>query len=109
VDFLQEDLDMYDDEQIGAAVRNIHSSCRKIINKSLPLKPILDGNEGEEITVETGFDPDAIKLTGRVTGEPPFKGIIRHKGWRTKKLELPELSATKDPTIVSPGEVEIEF
>jgi hypothetical protein len=108
VDFLQEDIAIYEDDQIGAAVRNIHSSCRKVINKNLPIKPIAEGNEGEPITVEKGFDPDAIKLTGRVTGEPPFKGTIRHKGWRAQNLELPDLSAVKDPTIISPAEVEIE-
>lgn len=108
VDFLQEDIEIYEDDQIGAAVRNIHSSCRKVIRKNLPIKPIAEGNEGEPITVEKGFDPDAIKLTGRVTGEPPFKGIIRHKGWRAQKLELPDLSAIKDPTIISPAEVEIQ-
>jgi hypothetical protein len=108
VDFLQEDIEIYEDDQIGAAVRNIHSNCRKAIDKNLPIKPIAEGNEGEPITVEKGFDPDAIKLTGRVTGEPPFKGVIRHKGWRAQKLELPDLSAIKDPTIISPAEVEIE-
>jgi hypothetical protein len=108
VDFLQEDIEIYEDDQIGAAVRNIHSSCRKAIDKNLPIRPIAQGNEGEPITVEKGFDPDAIKLTGRVTGEPPFRGIIRHKGWRAQKLELPDLSAIKDPTIISPAEVEIE-
>ncbi len=108
VDFLQEDIETYEDDQIGAAVRNIHGNCRKVINKNLPIKPIAEGNEGEQITVEKGFDPDAIKLTGQVTGEPPFRGIIRHKGWRAQKLELPDLSAIKDPTIISPAEVEIE-
>jgi hypothetical protein len=108
VDFLQEDIEIYEDDQIGAAVRNIHSSCRKVIDKNLPITPITEGDEGERITVEKGFDPDAIKLTGRVTGEPPFRGIIRHKGWRALKLELPDLSAIKDPTIISPAEVEIE-
>lgn len=108
VDFLQEDIEIYADDQIGAAVRNIHSRCRKAIHKKLPITPIAEGNEGEAMTVEKGFDPDAIKLTGRVMGEPPFSGIIRHRGWRAQKLELPDLSATKDPTIISPAEVEIE-
>lgn len=108
VDFLQEDLDMYEDEQIGAAVRDIHINCRKILNKNLSMTPIITGNEGEAFTVESGFDPDAIKLTGRVTGQPPFQGIIRHKGWRAQKLDLPDLSATKAPAIISPAEVEIE-
>ena len=107
VDFLQEDLEMYEDEQIGTAVRNIHGSCQKILSKSLSMKPIIAGNEGDAFTVESGFDPDAIKLTGRVTGEPPFTGTIRHKGWRTLELELPDLSAIKDPTIICPAEVEI--
>lgn len=108
LDFFQEDLDMYEDEQIGAAVRDIHGSCQKIINKNLAMEPVITGGEGEEIEVKTGFDPDAIKLTGRVTGEPPFTGIIRHKGWRARKLELPDLSAVKDPGIICPAEVEIE-
>ena len=107
VDFFQEDLAMYEDEQIGAAVRSIHGNCRKILDKSLTMTAVIDDNEGEEITVEAGFDTEAIKLTGRVTGEPPFTGIVRHKGWRAQKVELPDLAAAKDPTIISPAEVEI--
>ncbi len=107
VDFLQEDLEMYEDEQIGAAVRSIHGSCRKTLDKSLAMTTVIDENEGDEITVEAGFNPEAIKLIGRVTGEPPFTGIVRHKGWRAQKAELPDLAATKDPTIISPAEVEI--
>ncbi len=107
VDFLLEDLEMYEDEQIGAAVRSIHTGCRKTLDKSLAMTPVIKDNEGDEITVEAGFNPEAIKLTGRVTGEPPFKGIVRHKGWRAQKVELPKLAATKDSTIIAPAEVEI--
>ena len=108
VDFFQEDLEMYEDEQIGAAVRSIHASCRKTLEKSLAMTSVIDENEGDEITVEAGFNPEVIKLTGRVIGEPPFTGIVRHKGWRAQKVDLPDLAATKDPTIISPAEVEIK-
>jgi hypothetical protein len=108
VDFFQEDLEMYEDEQIGAAVRSIHTSCRKTLDKSLAMTSVIEDNEGDEITIEAGFNPEAIKLTGRVTGEPPFTGIVRHKGWRAQKVALPDLAAAKDPTIISPAEVEIE-
>jgi hypothetical protein len=108
VDFFQEDLEMYEDEQIGAAVRSIHTSCRKTLDKSLAMTSVIEDNEGDEITIEAGFNPEAIKLTGRVTGEPPFTGIVRHKGWRAQKVSLPDLAAAKDPTIISPAEVEIE-
>jgi len=107
VDFLNENLDMYEDEQIGAAVRGIHENCKKVISKSLDLEAVIDGGEGEEVTVDKGFDPGAVKLTGNVTGEPPFKGILRHKGWRTRKLELPVLSDAQDAAIIAPAEVEI--
>ena len=108
VDFFQEDLDGYADEQIGAAVRNIHGNCQKILHKRLAMLPIVTDGEGDTIVVQAGFDPDAVKLTGRVTGEPPFTGIVRHKGWRVKKIDLPDLTALSDPTIISPAEVEIE-
>ena len=29
MDFLQEDLSLYEDGQIGAAVRSIHENCKK--------------------------------------------------------------------------------
>ena len=107
VDFFSEDLDLYEDAQIGGAVRAIHENCKKVVNKSLALEAVIDRSEGEEVRVEPGFDPDAIKLTGNVTGEPPFTGVLRHKGWRTRKLELPALSGVQDARIIAPAEVEI--
>lgn len=107
LDFFSENLDLYEDDQIGAAVRNIHQNCKKVVDKNLNLRPVVDQNEGEEITVEPDFDPNAVKLTGNVTGDPPFKGILRHKGWQTQKPELPTLSAGQDSRIIAPAEVEI--
>jgi uncharacterized protein DUF2760 len=108
LDFLSEDLDLYQDEQIGAAVRSIHANCRKVMDKNLAPAPVLDQEEGEEVTVPEGFDPAAIKLTGNVTGNPPFKGRLRHKGWRAKRLELPSLSEIQNVKIIAPAEVEVE-
>jgi hypothetical protein len=108
LDFFAEDLSLYEDEQIGAAVRTIHEDCKTAMNKYLSLKPVLEAPEGEAVTIESDFDPNAVKLTGNVTGEPPFKGVVRHRGWKTTRTELPELSETKDPSIVSAAEVEVE-
>lgn len=107
LDFFSENLDLYEDSQIGAAVRNIHQNCKKVVDKHLSLQPVVNKNEGEEIVVESDFDPNAIKLTGNVTGDPPFKGILRHKGWQTEKPELPTLSPGQDSSIIAPAEVEI--
>lgn len=108
VDFFSENLEQYEDEQIGAAVRSIHENCKKTLDKYITLKAVVDQNEGDEITVEEGFDPATIKLTGNVTGHPPFKGVLRHRGWKAAKLELPALSQTSDPMNITPAEIEIK-
>jgi hypothetical protein len=107
VDFLKEDLKPYDDAQIGAAVRSIQESCQKILNEYITLKPVMEQEEGEEITIQAGFDVSAVRLTGNVTGSPPFKGILQHRGWRVTKFSMPSLSAIQNPNIIAPAEVEI--
>ena len=107
LDFLSEDLDGYEDAQIGAAVRSIHENCNKVTRKYLLLQPVLDQEEGQTLTLQKGFDAAAVKLVGNVAGEPPFTGVIRHKGWKTAKLELPTLSAGQDVSLIAPAEVEI--
>ncbi|MEW5734601.1 MAG: DUF2760 domain-containing protein [Thermodesulfobacteriota bacterium] len=107
LDFFNEDLTPYDDGQIGAAVRAIHENCRKVIQKRLKPVPVLTAAEGEAITIEAGFDPSSIKLTGRVTGEPPFSGVVRHRGWKANRYEMPTLVSQTDPRLLAPAEVEI--
>ena len=107
LDFLSENLDGYEDAQIGAAVRSIHENCNKVTLKYLSLLPVLDQAEGQTLTLQKGFDTAAVKLVGNVAGEPPFTGVIRHKGWKTGKLELPTLSASQDAALIAPAEVEI--
>jgi hypothetical protein len=107
LDFLSENLDGYEDAQIGAAVRGIHENCNKVIRKYLSLCPVLDQEEGQTHILQKGFDTAAVKLVGNVAGEPPFTGVIRHKGWKTTKLELPTLAASQDAALIAPAEVEI--
>ncbi len=107
IDFFAEDLSLYEDAQIGAAVRSIQDNCKNSLNKQLNPKPVMDATEGDTISVPADFDANTLKLTGNVTGEPPFKGILRHKGWRAARLELPTLSMVKDPSVLAPAEVEV--
>lgn len=108
LDFFNEDLSLYEDEQIGAAVRGIHDNCKKTMKKYLDPVPVTDTEEGADIVIEDGFDPDVFKLVGNVTGNPPFKGIVRHRGWKASKQNMPELSKVKDASIMAPVEIEIQ-
>lgn len=105
LDFLLEDIAAYSDAQVGAAVRDIHRGCRKAIEEHFALEPILAGDEGQPITVPVGFDPGAVRLTGNVTGEPPFRGTLQHHGWRVKEFRLPEVNPGRDEFVVAPAEV----
>ena len=107
VDFLAEDLSHYEDGQIGAAVRTIHAGCKRATEKYLDPVPVLDLPEGHAYKVGPDFDPSAIKLTGNVSGQPPFEGIVRHKGWRAGRIDLPGLTAGRDVRIIAPAEIEI--
>ncbi len=107
MDFFAEDLSRYEDGQIGAAVRTIHENCRRAALKYIEPAPVLDLPEGRPCTVEPDFDPSAIKLTGNVSGAPPFEGVVRHRGWRAGRIDLPTLTAGRDVRLIAPAEVEI--
>jgi hypothetical protein len=107
VDFLAEDVSPYPDSQLGAAVRTIHTSCRQVLDRYLKLEPIIASEEDQPVTVPAGFDPAAIKLLGNVAGEPPIKGLLRHRGWRVKEVSLPSLPQGAGRNIIAPAEVEV--
>lgn len=106
IDFLQENLSSYEDAQIGAAVRNIHAGCKEALFEHVTLEPIYEQSEGSQVTVEAGFDTNAVRLVGNVTGHPPFHGTLVHRGWRAAKIELPKQTSDKEK-VIAPAEVEV--
>jgi hypothetical protein len=107
VDFLEEDLTGYPDAAIGAAARTVHEGCKRAIQELFKLEPVLRQPEGAVVEVAQGFDPAAVRLTGNVVGKPPFKGSLRHHGWRAQEVTLPPSADGMDPAIVAPAEVEL--
>jgi hypothetical protein len=107
LDFLQEDIQSYPDAQIGAAVRDIHRQCRAALQEHLTLQPVLPQPEGSTVEVPSGFDPSAIRLTGNVTGQPPFRGTLQHHGWRVKEIKLAPPPEGQDEFVLMPAEVEL--
>lgn len=108
LDFVREDIASYSDEQVGSAVRGIHAALRKAIDERLTLEAILPGDDGDPVEVPAGFDPALIRMTGQVRGEPPYRGVLRHGGWRARDLRLPLPTEGSDATILMPAEVEVE-
>ncbi len=107
VDFVREDIDGYSDAEIGSAVRGIHAALRRAIDERLVLEPILQGEDGDPVEVPSDFEPAMVRVTGKVTGGPPYRGVLRHGGWRARDVRLPVPSPGSDPTIIMPAEVEV--
>lgn len=107
VDFLSESLDGAPDAQIGAVAREIHRGCRKVLEQYLAMEPVMPGAEEERVSVPKGFDPAEIRLIGEAKGEPPYRGTLRHHGWRVVQAKLPALADGVDRTVVAPAEVEL--
>jgi len=107
VDFLMEDITSYSDDQVGAAVRELHDQCRDSVARYFTLQPVIDGVEGT-FTKAPSSDPSLVKFVGNVPAKPPSGGILRHKGWRAAKVDLPALAAKQDTAIIAPAEIEIE-
>jgi hypothetical protein len=107
LDFLLEDIQAASDDQIGAGVRELHRQAQAVIKEHLILEPVIAKNEGETVEVPAIFDPSAIRLTGNVTGQPPFRGILQHHGWRVKSYTLPAPPEGQDLFVLAPAEVEL--
>lgn len=108
VDFLKESLSGYEDAQIGATVRDVHRDCAAALERLFALRPIDTRPEGGDAEVPAGFDASRIRLSGNVTGSPPFRGKLRHAGWEATRCQIPEWSGPEDAArIVAPAEVEV--
>jgi hypothetical protein len=107
IDFLSEDVAPYPDAQLGAAIRSVHESCRQVLERYVKLEPIIEAEEDKPVALPPGLDPASVKLIGNVSGEAPKQGVLRHRGWRVKQVELPALPPSSARSVVAPAEVEV--
>jgi hypothetical protein len=107
VDFLKQDIAGFDDADIGAAARAVHEGCKKALTGHVEIEALRSEAEGDKLTLEEGFDATRVKLTGNVSGSGPFRGTLRHKGWRVKKIDLPVLTDGHDSSVLAAAEVEL--
>jgi Domain of unknown function (DUF2760) len=107
IDFVMEDISAYSDDQVGAAVRGLHDQARECLARYVSLSPVIDGVEGTYTKAPAG-DSAVVKFIGNVPAGAPPGGVLRHKGWRAAKMDLPPLNPKQDASIIAPAEIEIE-
>ena len=113
IDFLEEDIAPYTDEQVGAAVRDIHKNSRAALQRHVTLKPVVDGVEGTNTNLASaGLDANdttRLRIVGKVPADGKVdSGVLRHRGWRVDKIDLPTTPMGKKAAILAPAEIEVE-
>lgn len=106
IDFLEDDVKPYSDAEVGAAARVVHEGCRRALREALPIVALRDEAEGSSVVLPEGFDKDIYKLTGNVGGSAPFRGTLRHRGWKVTEVKLGTRTGG-NPHILAPAEVEL--
>ena len=107
LDFIQEDIAGYKDDDIGVAARVVHEGCRKVLKQHFQLEPVRREAENTRLTLPKGFDPATVRVTGNIVGKPPFTGVLIHRGWRAARVDLPKIAEGHDVNIIAAAEVEL--
>lgn len=107
IDFIQESIDGYDDAEVGAAARQIHAGCAKVVKQHFTIDVVNVAPENSRLEIPADYDAKQIKLEGRVEGSGPYTGTLIHPGWKVTSTQLPKVSSTDNLTILAPAEVEV--
>ena len=108
IDFVQEPLSGYTDAQVGAVARNVHRDCAAAVKRMFAIGPAVSQEENAEVELPAGFDSGRWRLTGNLSGGPPFRGRLVHPGWEAKTCELPTWSGNPASVrVIAPAEVEL--
>jgi hypothetical protein len=105
VDFIQQDVTGFGDADIGAAARVVHEGCRRALRAHARVVSVRSEAEGSSVVLERASSD--VKLVGNVAGAAPFRGVLRHRGWRVEELTLPTLLGSHDPQLVAAAELEL--
>jgi hypothetical protein len=110
VDFLMDDINPYNDAQVGAAARVVHAGCKGVLQDHFSIHPLRTEDEGSTVQVPAGYAADQYRLVGKIAGQAPFSGVLVHRGWKTDMVKLPQLlpSAPGQLPAIAPAEVELK-
>jgi Domain of unknown function (DUF2760) len=110
VDFLMDDVNAYDDAQVGAAARVVHAGCKAVLQEHFRICPVRPESEGSTVQIAADHPADEYRLVGRISGQAPFSGVLVHHGWKTNMVKLPRIlqSSTDRLPTIAPAEVELK-
>src|ERR1700730_1501584 len=109
VDFLMDDINAYDDAQVGAAARVVHAGCKRVLQEHFNIHPLRTEDEGSTVQVPVGYAADEYRLVGKIAGRAPFSGVLIHRGWKTDMVKLPQLLPSAPGQLPAMASAEVEL
>lgn len=91
LDFVMDDIKSVPDAQIAAAARFVHQGCQSVMQNNFKIEPVAAVAENQSITLAEDYERGDYRLTGKIEGEPPHTGTLKHKGWKTSSISLPKV------------------
>lgn len=108
VDFVREPIDAYSDDQVGAAVREIHRETGKVLDRVFGLGPIRAEEEGTQVELPADYDATRYRLSGEVGEGSGVRGRLVHHGWQATHCNLPAFAGTEEAAkVIAPAEIEV--
>lgn len=109
VDLVQEPLQQYTDQQIGAAARDVLRDCNAVLQRMFAIVPVIEGSENAMLETPATIPAGRLMVTGKPAGNPPFRGRLVHHGWEASQCQLPEWTGDEQAkNVIAPAEIECQ-
>ncbi|CAA6696832.1 MULTISPECIES: DUF2760 domain-containing protein [unclassified Lentimonas] len=111
LDFVMDDIKSVPDAQIAAAARFVHQGCQSVMQSNFKIEPVATVAENQSITLAEDYERGDYRLSGKIEGQPPHTGTLKHKGWKTASISLPKVMGdranAKGAHLLAAAEVEV--
>lgn len=105
IDLIHEDLDQYQDAQVGAAARPCLKQCRQSLDRMLKIERLVDAEENDSIPVAVDASPARYRWVGESTATSGQAKLV-HPGWRATATDLPQWSGVpEDADVIAPAQI----
>ena len=103
IDLIHEDLDQYQDAQVGAAARPCLKQCRQSLDRMLKIEKLFDAAENDSVPVDGSASPAQVRWVGETASQSGEAKLV-HAGWKATVTELPQWSGkAEDAEVIAPA------
>lgn len=106
IDLIYENLDQYQDAQVGAAARPCLKQCRQSLDRILKIEKLVAAAENDTITVPADAAVSRFRWIGESSSSKTSTAKLVHPGWQAASIQLPQWSGqAEDAEIIAPAQV----